>query len=327
MARRFVRLLLVVICCAALGSLQRARASTPRSGLMDYTIRVGGYQRVYHVHVPPAYTGQGVGGTSVPLLVALHAANDSGTGMAGLTHFNDVADRFNFIATYPDALNGMWNTYSSAPQDDFAFISAMIQQMRSTFAISDHQVYATGFSNGAIMTEEVGCNLSSQFAAIASVSGHMSSTFPCPLTHPMPFLTFHGTSDPVYPYNGWSNPGYSPDSMGAVDAENKWASFASCTGPTTTTNLPDVVPTDGTTEQLRAIGGCKGGIQIQLYIINNGGHTWPGGVQYAPASLIGLTSRDIDASTLIWQFFARVRQSQPLSASGYSDMLPLVLSH
>ncbi len=323
MPRRFILFLLVTICCASLGSLQSAHATTARNGLTDYTIQVGSYQRTYHVHVPVSYSG-----SAMPLVVALHGAQDNGAGMAGLTRFNSVADSNGIIATYPDAIKGIWNTDGSAPQDDFAFISAMIKQISSTWAVNAHQIYAMGFSNGAIMTEELGCNLSSQLTAIASVSGHMSSTFACPLTHPMPFITFHGTTDPIYPYAGWSNPAYSQNSMGAVDAENKWAALAPCTAPATTTNLPDVVPTDGTTEQLRAIGGCPAGVgapwATQLYTITNGGHTWPGGIQYAPVATVGLASQDIDASTLIWQFFARFKQSLVPTNYAYHVMLPLV---
>ncbi|MBA3945328.1 MAG: hypothetical protein H0X37_12280 [Herpetosiphonaceae bacterium] len=296
--RRFMVLVLVTIFCTSFGSLQRAHADTPWSGLTDYTIRVAGYQRTYHVHAPTSYDGT----TPLPLVVAVHASHDNGPNMAGLTHFNDVADSNDVIATYPDALNGVWNTDGSAPQDDFDFISAMIQEMHSTFAINDHQIYAMGFSNGGEMTEELGCTLSSQFAAIASVSGHMSSTYPCPLQHPMPYLTFHGTADILWSYNGWAGLRDGKHLMGAVDAENKWASLDSCSGSTTTTNLPDVVPTDGTTEQLSIIGKCASGVQTQLYTIINGGHTWPGG---QPLSWFGLTSQDIDASTLIWQFFAQ----------------------
>ncbi|MBA3945089.1 MAG: hypothetical protein H0X37_11070 [Herpetosiphonaceae bacterium] len=298
MPRRFTLVLLTIICLTALSSRQSAHAATPWSGLTDYTIQVGSYQRTYHVHLPVSYTGT----TALPLVVALHASKDNGPNMSGLTHFNTVADTYGVIAAYPDALKGVWNMDGTAPQDDFAFISAMIQQLRSSFAVNAHQIYAMGFSEGGQMTEELGCNLSSQLAGIASVSGHMSSTYACPVAHPMPYLTFHGTADTIWSYTGWAGLRDGKHLMGATDAQNKWASLASCTAPATTTNMPNTVLTDGTTEQLRAIGGCASGVQTQLYTITNGGHTWPGG-QLLP--WFGLTSLDIDASTLIWQFFAQ----------------------
>ncbi|HUY75769.1 MAG TPA: hypothetical protein VMV29_03290 [Ktedonobacterales bacterium] len=34
----------------------------------------------------------------------------------------------------------------------------------------------------------------------------------------------------------------------------------------------------------------------------SGGHTWPGGVQYAPPRAIGLTTRNLDAGEALWGF-------------------------
>ncbi|MBA3945795.1 MAG: hypothetical protein H0X37_14650 [Herpetosiphonaceae bacterium] len=295
--RRFMVFVLVSIFCLAHTPLPSVHAATPWSGLVDYTITVGSYQRTYHVHLPASYTG-----AATPLVVVLHASRDNGPNMSGLTHFNDVADSNGVIATYPDALNGVWNTDGSAPQDDFAFISAMIQQMRSSFAINAHKIYAMGFSDGGEMTEELGCTLSSTFAAIASVSGHMPSTYPCPLAHPIPYLTFHGTADTIWAYTGWAGLRGGQHLMGAVDAENKWASLASCSGTPSTSKVPNKVLSDDTTEQLTVIGKCNAGVEMQLYTINNGGHTWPGGM---PLPYFGLTTEDINASSLIWQFFAQ----------------------
>ena len=47
--------------------------------------------------------------------------------------------------------------------------------------------------------------------------------------------------------------------------------------------------------------------ELVLYSVANGGHTWPGGPQYAPVRFIGHTSRDIDASEAVWSFFATHR--------------------
>ncbi len=41
------------------------------------------------------------------------------------------------------------------------------------------------------------------------------------------------------------------------------------------------------------------------YTIDGGGHTWPGGEQYAPELVVGETCRDFDANEVIWDFFSR----------------------
>ena len=42
-----------------------------------------------------------------------------------------------------------------------------------------------------------------------------------------------------------------------------------------------------------------------FFIIESGGHTWPGGPQYLPKDFIGPTSQDVDASRAAWEFFRR----------------------
>ncbi len=109
---RFLLVVVLAIVCSTFGSHQSAHASTSWSGLTDYTIQVGSYQRIYHVHLPVSYTGT----TPLPLVIAVHASHDNGANMAGLTHFNDVADNNGVIATYPDGLKGVWNTDGSGQE-------------------------------------------------------------------------------------------------------------------------------------------------------------------------------------------------------------------
>ncbi len=55
-----------------------------------------------------------------------------------------------------------------------------------------------------------------------------------------------------------------------------------------------------------ALTGCRGGSEVILYVMEGGGHVWPGGPQYLPTLIIGHTTRDIDSAT-IWEFFSRHR--------------------
>ena len=43
--------------------------------------------------------------------------------------------------------------------------------------------------------------------------------------------------------------------------------------------------------------GCAdGNALVRFYTIIDGGHTWPGGMQYLPAPIVGKTTRNLDAS-------------------------------
>jgi polyhydroxybutyrate depolymerase len=47
---------------------------------------------------------------------------------------------------------------------------------------------------------------------------------------------------------------------------------------------------------------CPEGRAVELYTIDGGGHTWPGGPE--AGRRVGRVSREIDATELIWAFFA-----------------------
>ena len=56
----------------------------------------------------------------------------------------------------------------------------------------------------------------------------------------------------------------------------------------------------------RTWSGCDRGSAVVFYIIDGGGHTWPGSI---PIARLGKTTDQIDASATIWQFF----RSHPLT--------------
>jgi polyhydroxybutyrate depolymerase len=55
--------------------------------------------------------------------------------------------------------------------------------------------------------------------------------------------------------------------------------------------------------------GCRGGALVQLYVIDGGGHTWPGASVEVPA--LGATTREVSATDQIWQFFVAHPKEAP----------------
>lgn len=81
-----------------------------------------------------------------------------------------------------------------------------------------------------------------------------------------------------------------------------WTARNGCPRPAEpeVTLLEDCDPGDGTRARRERYAGPA---EVVLYAIEGGGHTWPGGRQYAPAFIVGRTTRDIDGCALIWAFF------------------------
>src|SRR5256885_10504683 len=66
--------------------------------------------------------------------------------------------------------------------------------------------------------------------------------------------------------------------------------------------LQDVDRQDDSTVEIERVK-CNG-VAVTNYTVHGGGHTWSGGMQYAPRKLDGPVNRDFSASQAIVEFFA-----------------------
>ncbi len=82
-----------------------------------------------------------------------------------------------------------------------------------------------------------------------------------------------------------------------------WVSRNMCSVTPVVTEEPDRDPDDGTRVTRKQYINDTDGTEVILYAVEGGGHTWPSGIQYLPAWIIGKTCRDIDANEVIWSFF------------------------
>lgn len=253
--------------------------------------------RSYHIHVPPCYRP----GRPMPVVVALHGLGATGRMFMRFTGFNDTADRCGFIVVYPNAkltAFGAGATRRPAP-DDVAFVNRVLDQLNGMVCVDRCRVYATGLSNGGMLCHRLATQLSHRIAAIASVSGPMAPLL-CYPRRPVPFLYFHGTSDPELGYNG-PRRGFLKF-YSAPETAARWAAINGCPPEPVIESLPDICADCTTvTRATWSPGNC--GAEVIMYTIHGGGHTWPG--RELPIKLLGKSSHDIDATSLIWEFFSR----------------------
>jgi polyhydroxybutyrate depolymerase len=277
-------------------------ASPPRASAAEATVVIesGGLSRQYLVHRPPAPVS---GSGKVPAVLIFHRGDGTAAEMVGLAGFDRVANRHGFVTVYPQGFADGWNDGRGVTKagalgvDDIGFVSAIIDRLVADDNVDPARVYATGLSNGAMLVENLGCRLSGKIAAIAPVAGPMPAADApgCAPGRPMPVLEIHGTADPFLPYRG------SPGVDSVPQTQQIWRDADGC-GPVTATGLPRVVD-DGTSVTRRA-AVCRGGADVELYLVSGGGHTWPDGAQYLPRSQVGAVSHQFDAAETIWQFFA-----------------------
>ncbi len=253
-------------------------------------VTLDGRPRDALVYVP---TG-GASSSPLPLVLMFHGYHGSPEEFEALTAMSRTADAAGFILVYPRAINDP-SRWDLAGAGDTAFIDALVIELEARWCVDRRRVYAAGFSMGGAMAHVTGCRLADRIAAIASVSGTYGPAWgdPCAPSRAVPVVAFHGVLDPIVPYRG--GPVNSAGAQPVIAAEAwaaGWATRNGCSGG------PEPQPAIGAVEPL-AWKGCAA--PVQLYRIPSGGHTWPGSPIDDPA----LTTHDISASDVIWEFFAR----------------------
>ena len=267
----------------------------PASGDSVWTVTSGGLPRLVNVHVPTAYDPT----KPTPLVLNFHGFTSDAIQEAILSQMSPLADANDFIVMYPvgTGVPLSWNagaccgTAAATGVDDIQMVRDLLDQAEQQLCIDPHRIYATGMSNGGFLSHRIGCELADRFAAIAPVAGVLGiPDADCHPSRPVPVIEFHGTSDPLVPWDGSTTLGF----PSVTSTFTGWADRDGCTGaPAQTYQHGDA--TCSTYSQ------CAGGAEVTLCTIQGGGHTWPGGT---PVPTLGATSTDISASAAMWTFFA-----------------------
>jgi polyhydroxybutyrate depolymerase len=266
-----------------------------------------GLRRTYELYVPTSYDGA----PALPLVIALHGRGGTGQGMSDLTSLSQISELEGFIVVYPNGYENSWaDGRGETPADEAAindvrFISSLIDRLSSDYKVIVQQVYVTGFSNGGYLTHRLACELPEKIAAVAPVGATLSENVyaSCEPKGSVPVLQINVTEDTFVPYLGGEVNGGGL-ALSAEVSVAFWANANGCLAEPSNTNLTDTVQ-DGTTVTISSYKGCQQNADVQLYTVIGGGHTWPGGLQYLPERRIGKTSRDMDASEIIWTFFKK----------------------
>lgn len=295
------------LCAGLVLALVCANGQTPD---LSSEIESGGMKRTFLVHVP-ANAGKT---KSLPLVIVLHGGGGQGSRLNGLTGFNKLADQQNFYVVYPDGIDRNWNDGRSTVRrqdvDDVKFFSELIEHLANTYGIDRQRVYATGISNGGMMSLRLACELSDKIAAVASIAANLPAELQprCRPARPVSVLMISGTADPLMPFGGGDIATMGGRGMGgkvisAQETTEFWAKQNRTTAKPVVTELPDIDPNDSTRVRRAVFSKGAQGSEVVFYTITNGGHTWPGGFQYLGEAIIGKTSRDLQASETVLGFF------------------------
>jgi len=264
------------------------------------TLVVSGETRRYLLHVPESYDGT----RAVPLVISLHGFAQWPANQESVSRWSDLSDAAGFIVVYPMGTGFplRWAARAPGPAEasDVRFLTGMIDILERDYEIDPDRIFVNGISNGGGMAFALSCALSGRIAAIGTVAGLFLHPWEaCDRERPVPLIAFHGTADPIVPYDGGplGGPG------GAAPSVRAWvADYAVRNGCGAALELPTRGAVTGT-----RWSQCDGDADVVLHTVEGGGHTWPGG-NPLPLFITGPTTDDIDATREMWTFF----QAHPL---------------
>jgi polyhydroxybutyrate depolymerase len=273
-----------------------------------------GQKRLYNIHLPSSYNPS----NSYPLVVVFHGGGGNAENIEKVTNFSQTADEEGFIVVYPYGTGKFnkrlltWNCgfccgYALETNvDDVGYIKTLVEHLQDTYAVNSNMIYATGISNGGIMTYRVGAELSDIFAAIAPVCAQIGGQataeekmwrIPEP-DYPVSVIAFNGMNDTRVPYDGGrpiDNDTHVYSWMSTNESIAFWVEQNQC----------NTVPQQNISGSRKIIVNTySGGIndtELKLVCIVDGTHSWPGGQKGWKNGPV--PTQEISATQMMWNFF------------------------
>lgn len=264
----------------------------------------GGLKREYIVYVPANLPR----GKPAPMLLALHGGGGDMDFQAENYGLKQKADQAGFIAVFPNGFSrfpggilATWNAGTCCGKaveqnvDDVGFLKEVILRVSRQANVNRNRVYATGMSNGGLMSYRLACELPTMIRAIAPVAGTDNSRA-CNPSRPVPVIHFHARDDSHVLFNGGSGPdALTKTNFASVPATiEKWVRIDHA--------RPEprrVLSVAGAYCDLHAAG--LRGAPVKLCVTETGGHSWPG----TPSRRANKNpSMAISANDLMWEFFS-----------------------
>ncbi|MCI0477861.1 MAG: hypothetical protein L0Y55_16590, partial [Anaerolineales bacterium] len=273
--------ILVLLIASACGRATPTATRNLTSGNYEQSLAHAGRTRTYTVHLP-----RGIGDEhAYPLVLVFHGGGGNDDNAARMTGFSARADKEEFIVVYPNGTGRLndkiltWNTGNCCGYaldnnvDDVGFIRALIEKLQREYPINPKQIYATGISNGGMMSYRLACELSDKIAAIAPVAGALYGA--CKPTQPVAVIAFHGTADQHVLYDGGA-PNVKADPH---PREDQSVAFAIAFWVKQNQGNASAQKSERGKTVIETYTSCRNNADVTLYTLKEFGHAWPQGAK------------------------------------------------
>lgn len=297
----------ITMLLAASPSAAQRRSARRQQGKELQSFTFQGIKRNYIVRAPE---GAVRSGAKLPVVLVLHGGGGNANNAETMTGFTRLVERERIIVVYPEGTSqrerirlDTWNAghccgYAMTERvDDVGFIDALFDTLAARYPIDPDRLYATGMSNGGMMSHRLGRELQHPLAAIAPVVGAVFGDERAP-SRPVSALMINGLLDKSVPPDGGLTGGrgakaWDGTPMRPQEAQGAfWAKANDC--------APEPrKETRGVIVHWRY--DCPAGRAVEWYQLADMGHAWPGGER---GSRLGdAPSTAINATDVIWAFF------------------------
>ncbi len=275
-------------------------------GDYDFSLQFDSITRKYLLHIPKSYDKDKV----TPLILAFHGGMGTAETMAENYGLKQKSDKEGFVVAFPNGASRLpsgkiatWNAGNccgyavESNSDDVGFVKAVIEDIKKKVNIG--KIFATGMSNGGMLSHRLACEMPDTFTAIAAVAG-TNNYDGCNSSKPISVMHIHGLKDDHALFYGGCGPacivGSETEFVSVPDTISKWVDRNNCDK-----NPQSVIVNENTYYDLYS--KCDGGVQVKVYVVKDGGHSWPG-TKKAPNPLEkSAPSQTISATDEIWDFF------------------------
>lgn len=303
---------------AATNPAPSTRHSMPKSdvvatpGAHQVTFDSDGISRTYTIYLPKGYDAT----RTYPVLLGFHGGFGSAEQFEQSSRLDEKADTYGFIVVYGQGTSWgrigapVWNAGDCCGQavtsqknvDDVGYVRKVIQRVGSEYWIDTQRVYATGMSNGAMLSHRLACEASDVIHGVAAVSGTIQVSR-CAPSQRVPVLMMQGTDDPRVLYSGGTTTGSIRITSQPVD--DVYAAWAQRNGCATvgSPSVTSVVAHSSDNKTVDRIQYPSCAVSTVLYRINGGVHEWPGGNSTSNILEQKKPTQVVDASQIIVDFF------------------------